>query len=310
MRHALPPEANACAPSASPPTPSVLAAPPTSPTVDEDDEEYEDDAPVKTEQKQENDTSVDSEMCDAVSIIETQLSAMKQALSRGDSFDSMMREIDIMDKSQHIAAETEDMDDVMYALDHAIRTATAEMKGAPLPEQNPDMTPREAALAAALGTNGQFDMQRGSVAVLWRTEMRRNEELNAEYKAARGDFAKQRALKHKWATMKMNEETRKKVRITSSIKIDESKGTFRPLEIIFKKEGGSRAALMATKNIALTCISLGEEFIHLNSFSKRTEFFHPQKSLGRQTCLFNFFLSCYYASLLGGLGRFSMSFFS
>ena len=47
------------------------------------------------------------------------------------------------------------------------------------------------------------------------------------------------------------------------------------MKVIFTKEGGDYSALVATKNLALTCHALG--FVTWNSFTKRAEYFHPQK---------------------------------
>ncbi len=47
------------------------------------------------------------------------------------------------------------------------------------------------------------------------------------------------------------------------------------MKVIFTKEGGEYSALVAKKNLALTCHALG--FVTWNSFTKRAEYFHPQK---------------------------------
>lgn len=100
-------------------------------------------------------------------------------------------------------------------------------------------------------------------------------------KAPGQTMALKRQFRLRWAEMELQKVTEvKKTKLESWQTVDEEVGTYQPLEMIAKMEGGtdSTTAWQAALNYAERAMSLGGMWLSWNAFTRRTEILYIKKS--------------------------------
>merc|ERR1719383_494506 len=83
-----------------------------------------------------------------------------------------------------------------------------------------------------------------------------------------------------WARLQLESKAKLKVHTEECTEIDESIGTYEPLDVIIKKEGGQNnpRAIAAGVQYAKHAIESGGQFLLYNEFTKRTDVLYIKKS--------------------------------
>ncbi len=97
-----------------------------------------------------------------------------------------------------------------------------------------------------------------------------------EYKSlcGPGANAKKAEFRKQWAETKLKVQNRVQSKMYKTL--DETKGTFYPLEIILRKEGGSHEAMEGVRKLAIKRWKMG--LVRQNPFTERTEYLYFKRS--------------------------------
>ena len=110
--------------------------------------------------------------------------------------------------------------------------------------------------------------------------------LAEKYKSLGTNYAKQREFRLGWAADSAEAMRLERIVKEKSIELDEDAGTFEPIEVIAKREGGGRAGWRAAQNYVQKCIDMtvagiswrGRCLVEYNSWTKRFEVAYIKKT--------------------------------
>jgi hypothetical protein len=103
----------------------------------------------------------------------------------------------------------------------------------------------------------------------------------SEYRALKGTVGsrqKQATFRKQWAEKKLHHCIEEKLMTTAWKRVDIAKGVYRPFTMVWKKEGGDRAAYKATLKLVAKSIKMGGAWVRRNEQTERFEFLHMQHS--------------------------------
>ena len=140
-------------------------------------------------------------------------------------------------------------------------------------------------LLRAASEEGKLDA-RGRLGNWFTLATKDDPKMKTAYLALGKNYEKQRAFRIQWArdvaeNMKMTRESSSR-----SIELDESAGSYEPLEVIVQKEGGGPAGILAAKNYVETCLNMTREgitwrgrcLVEWNDWTKRYEVAYIKKT--------------------------------
>jgi hypothetical protein len=98
---------------------------------------------------------------------------------------------------------------------------------------------------------------------------------SAEYKAL--NQQEKSEFRKRWASQMYAVVKATKEKSSGYSKIDKSAGVYLPATVVFQREGGDRAALVAASNYISACIRMGGDWVHFNAMTRRSEYLYVQK---------------------------------
>jgi hypothetical protein len=148
----------------------------------------------------------------------------------------------------------------------------------------PPMCAREAAFTAA-AAEGKVDA-RGKLGNWWAQALQDTPGLRERYQLLGRNYALQRTFRVNWAKDKATEMKLTRESMSRSIELDESAGSYEPLDVIVQKEGGGPAGLQAARNYVETCLKMARDgmtwrgrcLVEWNSWTKRYECAYIKKT--------------------------------
>lgn len=111
-------------------------------------------------------------------------------------------------------------------------------------EQPP--TPKEVALGEAAASTKPFDMK-STLGTWWAEALRKDPDLKERYKQLGRSYDKQRLFRQQWCSDQHKALSAERRATQKNIELDESIGSYEPISIVLKREGGDQAALQATQ---------------------------------------------------------------
>jgi hypothetical protein len=130
----------------------------------------------------------------------------------------------------------------------------------------------------ALADNGGVFDTRGVVGQIWQREKAADVKLAAEYAAIKGR-ANQQEFRKEWLQLRYKKKVETREYAQSYSTTDFSNGVYRPIKVIYDKEGGDSDAAAATRNLVLMCIALGGKWLSFNKFTRRMEYMHLKRGI-------------------------------
>ena len=113
---------------------------------------------------------------------------------------------------------------------------------------------------------GNFNMH-GPLGAMWSRAKSQPDVAQAYAEVIGRD--KQRAFRAEWLKKKYMAKVTTRTQTQGYEQTDFSNGVYRPIQVIFTKEGGDSDAAEATRNLVLMCTALGGKWISFNKFTRR-----------------------------------------
>ena len=105
---------------------------------------------------------------------------------------------------------------------------------------------------------------------------------NLEWSQATTHAAKS-AFRQKWVAMQWKAETTKRTKSTMHEKSTDEQGTYLPLDMIIKNEGGARNIenVVAARRYATRCLAQGKKWVKFNDWTGRLEFLYIRHNMNK-----------------------------
>ena len=107
-------------------------------------------------------------------------------------------------------------------------------------------------------------------------DCKKNAKLKDEYDACVG-HAGRASFRASWASTQWRLVKEQRIEVAKQSFAEFSKGVYRPISVVWKKEGGDAEAWAATSTLVHKCAELGPPFIRVSSWTNRIEVLHCQR---------------------------------
>ena len=201
--------------------------------------------------------------------------------------ESVLAQVDDALRDHGQAISTEGLDGVLKGiLEEGTKAADDEIPAAQATpaaeeEQLAPASSLDTALDAAAKSNFQFNLRGGVLGNLWARLLKSDGQLSAEYKACKG-YAEQRDFRQRWCDKMWKDSVSKRTKTNTQSKSKIATGSFMPIEVLVKEQGGTKEALEGIK-FFIRRLASGEikdvaRYIQVNEWTNRVELALPQKS--------------------------------